>query len=412
MASKKLLIIGFVWPEPKSSAAGSRMMQLIEAFKAGSYEITFASACVQTKQAFDLDSIGVSPIRITLNDSSFDLFVKTLNPDVVLFDRFMTEEQYGWRVAEQCPKALRILDTEDLHALRKGRQQALKDNHEFDRAYLFNNTAKREIASIYRSDLSLIISEIEMNLLKTEFKIDPDLLCYLPFMLETIKGAWINALPKFNERQDFISIGNFLHDPNYDAILFLKESIWPLIRKELPQAEMHVYGAYLSQKVKQLHNEKERFLIKGFTNDANHVMQRARVCLAPLRFGAGLKGKLIDAMQNGTPSVMTSIAAEGMFGKLKANGFIEDNSSMFAAKAIQLYTDEILWNEKQQFGFETINKRFSNVKYRQKVLQDVNKAIREIDIRRQHNFIGQLLQYQTLQSTKFMSKWIEEKNKN
>ena len=102
---KHLLIIGFVWPEPKSSAAGSRMMQLIEVFHSEEYHITFASPCAKSDNAFNLESIGVSQVSIELNNSSFDVFIKKLNPNVVLFDRFMMEEQFGWRVKEQCPNA-------------------------------------------------------------------------------------------------------------------------------------------------------------------------------------------------------------------------------------------------------------------------------------------------------------------
>ena len=165
----KLLIIGFVWPEPKSSAAGSRMMQLIHLFLSEGYQITFASACAKSENAFNLHSLGVTQTEIELNNSSFDDFILNLKPDIVLFDRFMMEEQFGWRVTEHCPKALRILDTEDLHCLRKAREQAFKDNQPCDKTYLFRDIAKREIASIYRSDLSLMISEAEMAILKDEF---------------------------------------------------------------------------------------------------------------------------------------------------------------------------------------------------------------------------------------------------
>ncbi len=179
--NKSLLIIGHVWPEPKSSAAGSRMLQLIEAFQNQAYIITFATTCGESDNAFDLTTIGVEQVNIELNASSFNDFIKKLNPNVVLFDRFMTEEQFGWRVAEELPSALRILDTEDLHCLRKGRQQAFKDGNAFVIDYLFNDTAKREIASIYRCDLSLIISEVEINILTHQFKVSEHLLYYLPF---------------------------------------------------------------------------------------------------------------------------------------------------------------------------------------------------------------------------------------
>ncbi|MDO5977663.1 glycosyltransferase family 4 protein [Flavivirga spongiicola] len=410
--TKKLLIIGFVWPEPKSSAAGSRMIQLIQFFQAQNYEITFSSPCAKSDHAFDLTIIGIDQIAIELNNTSFDVFVKELQPDMILFDRFMMEEQFGWRVVEQCPNALRIIDTEDLHCLRKGRQQAFKDGKEFDKTYLFNDIAKREIASIYRSDLSLIISEAEMDILKNEFKVDDTLLHYLPFMLDEVSEKTIERLPNFQARQHFITIGNFLHEPNYNAMLYLKETIWPLIKKQLPKAELHIYGAYASQKVNQLHNDKERFLIKGFANDVNKVMQQARVCLASVRFGAGLKGKLIDAMQNGTPCVTTIVGAEGMFGDLKPNGFIEDSPEIFANKAIQLYVDASLWREKQQKGYKVFNERFNRQEHQQKFFLRIEEIVKQLKEHRLNNFMGQMLQHHGLQSTKFMSKWIEEKNKN
>ena len=409
--NKKLLIIGFVWPEPKSSAAGSRMMQLIEVFQAQNYQITFATACAKSDNAFDLKSIQVSQETIELNNSSFDEFVKALNPDVVLFDRFMMEEQFGWRVSVDCPNAIKILDTEDLHCLRKGRHQAFKDKANFDKSYLFNDTAKREIASIYRCDLTLIISQAEMKILQKDFKVDEALLLYLPFMLDEISKDNIKNLPVFESRQHFITIGNFLHEPNYNAVLYLKDTIWPLIRKQLPKAELHIYGAYASQKVNQLHNEKQGFFIKGFADDVNTVMQNAKVCLAPIRFGAGLKGKLIDAMQNGTPIVTTTVGAEGMFGDFEPNGFIEDDANCFANKAVQLYQNEWFWSEKQPYGFAVINNRFNSGKHQKMFVSRMESIAENLYTHRQNNFMGQMLQHHSMQSTKFMSRWIEEKNK-
>lgn len=409
--TKTLLIIGFVWPEPKSSAAGSRMLQLIQTFKRANYQITFATACAKSSNAFNLNSIGINIVEIELNNSNFDEFVKSLNPDVVLFDRFIVEEQFGWRVAEQCPKAIRILDTEDLHCLRKGRHLALKDNKAFEVNYLYNDFAKREIASIYRCDLSLIISEAEMEILKIHFKVDKSILYYLPFMLDEVSEKQQQNLLEFERRANFITIGNFLHDPNYDAVLHLKQNIWPAIRKQLPHAELHVYGAYASLKIEQLHNEKEGFLIKGIASDANKVMQQAKVCLAPLRFGAGLKGKLIDAMLNGTPCVTTKIGAEGMYGNLNPNGFIADHVHEFVANAVELYSNGTVWKEKQENGFQVINVRFKKSGIQKQFLSHLEHIHQSIKQHRLQNFTGSMLQYHTLKSTKYMSKWIEEKNK-
>ncbi|MGB1309402.1 MAG: glycosyltransferase family 4 protein [Oceanihabitans sp.] len=407
---KQLLIIGYVWPEPKSSAAGSRMLQLIHTFKKLGYKITFATPCAKSENAFDLNTLAIPAVNIALNCASFDAFVKELNPNVVVFDRFMMEEQFGWRVAENCPNALRILDTEDLHFLRKARQQAFKEKKPFSETYLYPEIAKREIASIYRCDFSLIISETEMELLQKQFNIDISLLHYLPFIEAAITENEIAQLPKIESRKHFITIGNFLHEPNYNALLYLKESIWPLIRKQLPKAQVLNYGAYASAKITQLHNEKEGFLIQGFVENAAVAMQEARVCLAPIRFGAGLKGKLIDAMQNGTPSVQTTIAAEGMYGNLKPNGFIADKAQEFADKAVALYTNETLWQEKQQNGFTVINQRFNKAVHEEKFSSKLQEAIQQMANNRQQNFIGQMLQHHTMQSTKYLSKWIAAKN--
>src|SRR5690606_27012408 len=124
----RLLILGYVWPEPRSSAAGGRIMQLIECFQARGWDITFASAARRSDQCADLALYQVRETEVALNCSSFDEFVVGLQPDLVMFDRFVPEEQFGWRVAEACPSALRILDTADLHSLRWTRQQLLKES--------------------------------------------------------------------------------------------------------------------------------------------------------------------------------------------------------------------------------------------------------------------------------------------
>ncbi|MFY7944691.1 MAG: glycosyltransferase, partial [Crocinitomicaceae bacterium] len=237
---KQLLILGLVWPEPNSSAAGSRMIKLIELFLFNGWKITFASAAQKSEYSYLPDDVNIETATIQVNDSSFDQWISGIQFDVVLFDRFIMEEQFGWRVAEFCPNAIRILDTEDLHFLRYARHQALNDGLIPKEINLQNDHAKREIASILRCDISLIISSFEMQLLQKEFLISKDLLHYLPFKTDFNKN--LNLIP-FEERTDFVSIGNFFHAPNLDAVKILKKQIWLPIRKSLPHAKLHIYGA-------------------------------------------------------------------------------------------------------------------------------------------------------------------------
>lgn len=409
---QEVLIIGFVWPEPNSSGAGTRMMQLIALFQEQNWNITFASAAADSDFMFDVTSIGVKKKAIAINDSSFDVFLQELNPTIVLFDRFVVEEQFGWRVAETCPNALRILDTIDLHTLRLARQKAHKEKSTFSEKDLYSDTAKREIASILRCDISLLISEVEMDLLQSNFKIDKSILYYLPFLVDTIDATTVQSWPIFEERKDFIFIGNFLHEPNWNAVQYIKESIWPLIRKQVPQASMLIYGAYPSQKVLQLHKPDEGFLVLGRAENAAEVVCKARVVLAPIRFGAGAKGKLIEAMQCGTPSVTTTVGAESMNGHLPWNGSIADETQEIVNTAIQLYQDKSLWEQAQKNGIEIVNQRYSKSLFSQDFIHQIVTVQNNLEKHRLDNFIGAILLHHTLSSTKYMSRWIEEKNKS
>ena len=404
-----LLIIGQTFPEPTTTAAGGRMLQLIEMFTSHGYGITFASSASSSEKSFNLNSIGVTTQQIAINDSSFDDFVRQLNPTLVLFDRFVTEEQFAWRVTQSCPKALKILDTEDLHFLRKARQQALKDATDVKDANIFTETAKREIASILRCDLSLIISEFEMKLLTDTFAVSKEILYYLPFMVTKLPDS--SNFPEFEQRTNFMTIGNLLHGPNVDSVLYLKKEIWPLIKKQLPQAQLYIYGNYAPQHILELHNQKQGFYIMGWADSVAQVMQKTRVCLAPLRFGAGLKGKLLDAMLYGTPGVTTSIGAEGMYGDLLTPGVIADTPESFAELSVAIYSDKIKWQQNAQRGVEIIKERYNGKAIAKEFMTRLDALKINLKLHRQSHFVGQILQHHSLQASKYLSKWIEEKNK-
>lgn len=406
---KHLLILGLVWPEPNSSAAGGRMVNLIEFFLRNNWKITFATAAQKSEFSYLPNDGNIEEAIIQVNDSGFDQWISALNPDVVLFDRFIMEEQFGWRVAEFCKNAIRILDTEDLHFLRHARHQALNDGLVPNEINLQNDHAKREIASILRCDISLIISSFEMNLLEKEFAISKDLLHYMPFKTDLIRD--IN-LKTYEERVDFVSIGNFFHAPNLDAVKILKKEIWLPIRKSLPHTKLHIYGAYISQQVLEMHDEKNGFIVHGRAEDARAVIGNSKVLLAPLRFGAGLKGKLLDAMQTGTPSITTSIGSEGMTYQNSWNGFIADSYDTFIQSSIALYTNKEIWESCQQKGVEIIENVFSKEDHEIELMDKIDRLLDSINLfaHRKQNFMGSMLLHHTAQGTKYMSKWIELKN--
>ena len=408
------------------------MMQLIHLFQANGWQITFASPAKLGEHKVNLAQLNIKEQEIELNNSSFDAFLQTLQPGLVIFDRFMMEEQFGWRVEQFAPDALRVLNTEDLHSLRACRQQLVKDYlknkpqkinleeiHLTDQAWLFNemaktDMAKREIASIFRCDLTLMISQFEMQLLDEYFQVPSQQLFYLPFIYKAIDT---DQLPTFEQRKHFFTIGNFRHEPNWDAVLWLKESIWPLIKKQLPDAELHIYGAYPPPKATALHNPKQGFLVKGWAEDAFEVIQNARVLLAPLRFGAGIKGKLAEAMLNGTPSVTTLIGEESMLNDKITGwpGATANNPDEFANAAIELYQNYQAWLKSQAIGFNNVNQQY--VLNEKEPISDfslintLNTLLESLDNHRNQNFISSMLNHHHHKSTKYMAQWIEAKNK-
>ena len=421
----RVLIIGYVWPEPRSSAAGGHMMQIIESFLQRGWHITFSSPAGIGEHKADLAGLGIDEVGIELNNSSFDTFISQLAPDIVLFDRFMMEEQFGWRVEKHCPAALRVLETSDLQSLRDARQQQLKarlkssaDLDDFSNLFAparrdtfeqMANTdlAQREIAAIYRCDLSLMISEYEIDLLVEHFNVPRALLHWCPLMVDSVPATFV----PFEQRQHFLSIGNFRHAPNWDAVLWMKTTVWPLIRQQLPGAQLHVYGAYTPPKATALHNPAQGFHVLNWAEDALEVMSHARICMAPLRFGAGIKGKIADAMLCGTPNVTTPVGAEGMHGELPWAGAIEQSASAIAAAAVHLYQNAEAWHQAQQHGQNLLAQRYLQASHGPALVECIERCRTGLEQHRRNNFTGAMLRHHQHKSTQYMAQWIEAKNR-
>jgi glycosyltransferase involved in cell wall biosynthesis len=405
---RRILIIGKVWPEPNSSAAGTRMMQLIHHFIDKGDQVTFVSSAKDSFYQEDLSQVNISCSFVQLNDSSFNEFIEKMDPNIVIFDRFMTEEQFGWRVMDTCPNAMRVLNTEDLHFLREARHKALKRDEKLDFETLRSDLQLRELAAIYRSDISLMVSDFEVKLLIETYQIPSEKLIHLPLYAFDRK----DELTAFEERADFVFIGNFWHEPNWDAVRYLKSTIWPLILKKVPKAKLNIYGAYCSEKVYQLANERERFIVKGRADDAFEVVSKARVSLAPIRFGAGIKGKLLESMVCGTPSLTTTIGAEGMTDSITEwGGFIHDNPEEFADRAAQLYLDNKEWENAQKRGLDLIQKRFTKEQFTEQLTQCF-KELNDLKSHRNKSLVSLILQKESHQASRYMSIWIEEKRIN
>jgi hypothetical protein len=361
-----------------------------------------------------------------VNDPSFDLLLEETAPDVVLFDRFISEEQFGWRVRDILPNALTILDTEDLHCLRTLREEqtiSYVKKHKNTPFSLFDQTTdldelnsrgltKRELASMFRCDLNLVVSSFEMTVLVDHFKIPSHLCLLLPITYPKQHLLAHRANLDYHKRSGYFFIGNGLHKPNIDAIKCLYFSIWPLIKKQHKLADIYIYGAYLPQQIQELHKPNIGFHIIGEVKDVKTPFTKHRVNLVPLRFGAGIKGKILEGFVYGCPHITTSIGKEGMDYTGNWPGKVAHKSAEFAQMAVALYQDKVQWQTLKSEGYELIDQSFERSVYEIKFLECLTQISNSLAEHRGKNFIGMLLQEQQFQASKYMSLWITEKNKN
>ncbi|SFR46941.1 Glycosyl transferases group 1 [Robiginitalea myxolifaciens] len=407
MDGQRILVIGHTHPESGATAAGVRMLQLLRTFKENGAIVHFAVATKQGRYPDSLEALVAEIHEVRLNDSSFDALVKRLDCDIAVFDRFMTEEQFGWRVRSQLPKCKLILDTEDLHSLRLSRQEAVEKGISWDEDLWYRHPVfTRELASILRCDLSLMISRAEIDLLTGVFPWIKAQLVYAPFQMEAPDSQNDQT---HESRKHFVFAGNGKHAPNADAIQILRNSIWPELSQRCPEAELHVYGAYLEEVPLGSDNYPgaDRFIIKGYAPSIEEVFKKARLQLAPLRFGAGVKGKIISGLQYGLPTLSTPVGWEGIGGNSKENPLIIKEISQMISKAAELYDNEMQWEAALQQGRELAREHFANADNPKESSIGFHN---EQAISREGRLLRDLLRSKAFDSSRFMSKWIEAKN--
>ena len=400
------LLLAKNWPEPGSTAAGRRTLDVLDLVREAGYRVEIASPAEPTPFQADLASLGYPTHAIAVNDCGFDHWVSELNPALVIFDRFVMEEQFGWRIQTQCPEAMTLLDTSDFHSLREARHQALKTGQPLN---LFNDTAVRELAAMARCDLTLMISQVEIELLRQHFQIPADRLLYLPFLIKNLPdpAQWAS----FNDRQHLVMIGGFKHAPNRDAVQWFQQAVWPEVRSRLPSVECHVFGAYADHAVQQWHQPKTGFHIRGRAEDALKTIETYRLNLAPLRFGAGQKGKILEGWLTGTPTVTTPVGIESMADPEALGYRPSDDPDQIADAIVDLYQHENRWRVVQQHGLAALKSHFLHQHHAKGFTQRLQTTADRLQQHRQGYIWGRILWQNQYRATEYMSRWIEAKNR-
>jgi glycosyltransferase involved in cell wall biosynthesis len=336
-ADKRVLYLDLTTPAPDRDSGSLDAFNHMLLLREMNFQVTFIpvdNLAFMDDYTLDLQSKGIEvlyhPFISSVNDHLKDLGKRY---DLIFLSRPQTAKMYLTPIRKYCPKAKVLFNTVDLHFLRMERQALLEKNKKILLAA--KEMKELELDLIKKCDIASVVSSYEYDLLvKNKLKNKVVLLPYTRHIISKVKP--------FKFRRDIVFVGGFRHPPNIDAVKFFITEIMPIIRQKIPNVKFHVVGPDVPAELKLL--EAKDIIFQGHIKDLTNFLDKFRVSVAPLRFGAGIKGKIGSSMSIGLPVVATSLAAEGMKLKDNFNILVGDNPKEFSAKLIKLYSDEKLWN--------------------------------------------------------------------
>jgi glycosyltransferase involved in cell wall biosynthesis len=200
------------------------------------------------------------------------------------------------------------------------------------------------------SDISLVFSSVEKSIINQENpRINVELMPWIQRVNPNSK--------RYEERSDILFIGSFIHKPNIDSLMWFVKNIFPLVKNRIEGIKLIVVGSNPTAEVLDLGTND--VVVKGYVPDASPYFENARIMVAPLRYGAGVKGKVLEAMSYGLPVVTTSIGAEGIDLQNRENVFIAEEPHAIAEYIVELYTSKVLWNKISVNSMDHIAKNHS-----------------------------------------------------
>jgi len=269
--------------------------------------------------------------------------------DTVMVCRHYVLHEWLPLVRKFAPQAKLVFDTVDLHYLRERRGAELADDAALKRAS--DRTRTLELDMIARSDATLVVSEVERTLLAQDA---PGARVEIVSNLHQLRG---HGLP-FAQRHDLVFVGGFRHPPNVDAVQWFVTEIFPLVRARLPDVRFHCIGSDAPAQIAAL-SAHPGVNVHGHVPDIDPYMDGARIAIAPLRYGAGVKGKVNLSMAHGQPVVATACAVEGMHLRDGEDVLVGNDAASFADAVVRLYTDATLWERLSRNGIANVERHFS-----------------------------------------------------
>ena len=350
-AHGRILVIDACALTPDMDAGSLRMFNLLRILSRRGHKVTFAASNLQFYEPYSsiLRQDGVEHLGVPfVCDLKSYLESNAFAFDVIILSRKHIVAQYIDLVREHAPQAKIVFDTVDLLFLRLSRQAAVENSE----AIRLSAEASRqlELELCTKADLVYVVSPHEAAILGET--IPAERIAIVPLIHE----ATPTSAP-FAERTGMLFIGGFQHPPNLDAIEYFIDQVLPLVAAHLPDITLHLVGSNMPDRLKS--RASARIQVHGYVPDLGPLYNQVRLSIAPLRFGAGVKGKVNQSMAHGVPVVATTLAVEGMHLTNDHDVLVADDPIAFAAAIFRLHTDEALWWKLSRHALENIEKHFS-----------------------------------------------------
>jgi glycosyltransferase involved in cell wall biosynthesis len=336
---------------PDHDSGSLRTWRLIEEMHALGCKVTFVAENLEKREPYvaRLQQMGVEvlyapyvrSIRALIEERGADF-------DVVILARYYVAAHYIASVRRYAPQALLVLDTIDLHFLRQRRLAALQESASI--AQSAEAIYRQEIECIQRCDVTWVVSGVEGEILAREVPL-------ATVMIQTNVHEGVTGVPPFAAREGIVFVGGYRHPPNVDAALFLAREIVPLVRARLPGVKTYLLGSNAPRAILEL--QVEGLEVVGYVPEIEPWLDRCRLSVSPLRYGAGVKGKINQAMSRGLPVVATTPSVEGMHLAEGEEVLVADSPAAIADAIVRAYADEALWNRLSRGGIANVERYFS-----------------------------------------------------
>lgn len=349
--TRRALVIDATTPEPDKDAGSVTCLELMRAMQGAGYGVSFVAAdnlLFLPRATGQLQGLGIEVHYWPYLQSMQNLLEQRGHEfDVVVVFRFAVAEKLLPAIRANCPNARVIFHSSDLHFLREERHAGVDTAAS---AKETKSTRDRELSVINAADVTIVHSTFEAGLLREQA---PRASVYVfPWILNPA-----GRQAPFAARSGVGFLGGYRHLPNVDAVEYFVERVWPLVRKRAPEMQFFVAGSECPESLRRL-DGRDGVVVVGFVQDLDEFFAKIRLSVAPIRYGAGIKGKVAVSMAHGVPVVLTACAAEGMGVTDGKCVVIRDDAQAFADELVALYEDQHRWTNMSDAGLLFVEEQY------------------------------------------------------